>query len=66
MALNRCKRKLKLLIAVTDEMEDPVLKALAAVRPAAKNGGVPGIRAHVLPLADVIRIRTGERGMEAL
>ena len=59
-------RKLKLLIAVNEESVDPVLTALAAVRSKEQSGGTPRIRAHVLPLGDCIRIRTGERGVEAI
>lgn len=53
-------RKVKLLIAVEDNQADA---AAQAVRGAA--GDTPA-RVTLLPLEDVVRIRTGERGSEAV
>ena len=56
------QRKLKVMLAVGDEQVQPALEALQKGRgPDAPAGGV-----YVAPLEDVVRIRTGERGHEAL
>ena len=56
------QRKLKVMLAVGDEQVQPALEALQKGRGQdAPAGGV-----YVAPLEDVVRIRTGERGHEAL
>ncbi len=51
--------KVKLEIVVRDDMVD---RTVAAIEEAAKSGRIGDGKIFVLPLADAIRIRTGERG----
>ena len=55
--------KIKLEIVVTD---DVVAKAVAAIVSAAKTGKIGDGKIFVLPLEDVIRIRTDEHGDHAV
>jgi nitrogen regulatory protein PII len=55
--------KVKLELAVADEAKD---KAVAAIIGAAKTGKIGDGKVFVLPLEDVIRIRTDERGDAAV
>ena len=55
--------KLKIEIAVTDEMVAPVVKAISC---AAKTGKIGDGKIFILPLESVLRIRTSEEGDQAL
>ena len=55
--------KIKLEIAVTDDMVDKVVEAIVS---AANTGRIGDGKIFVLPMEEVIRIRTGERGPEAV
>jgi len=55
--------KVKLEIAVTDELLKP---AIAAIATAAKTGKIGDGKVFVLPLEDVLRIRTDEHGESAI
>ena len=55
--------KVKLEIAVADEL---VAKAIAAIIAAAKTGKIGDGKIFVLPLEDVVRIRTDEHGDSAV
>ncbi len=55
--------KVKIEIAVDDAT---VSKAVEAVMKAAKTGKIGDGKVFVMPLEEVIRIRTGERGDEAI
>ena len=55
--------KVKLEIAVAADMSDKVIEA---VRNAANTGKIGDGKIFVSPVEDVIRIRTGETGAEAL
>ena len=55
--------KVKLEIAVTDELLKP---AIAAISTAAKTGKIGDGKVFVLPLEDVLRIRTEEHGDAAI
>jgi nitrogen regulatory protein P-II 1 len=55
--------KVKLEIIVTD---DNVAKVVEAIESAAKTGRIGDGKIFVLPVEEVVRIRTGERGGEAL
>ncbi|HIG71822.1 MAG TPA: P-II family nitrogen regulator [Myxococcales bacterium] len=55
--------KIKLEIVVTDDMVD---KAVEAIVEAANTGRIGDGKIFVLPLGESIRIRTGERGEEAV
>ncbi|MGH0036119.1 MAG: P-II family nitrogen regulator [Myxococcota bacterium] len=55
--------KIKLEIAVADEDVD---KAIEAIRESANTGRIGDGKIFVLPMDEVIRIRTGETGAEAV
>ena len=55
--------KVKLEIIVKDDMVHQVIEAIAA---AAKTGRIGDGKIFVLPIDEVIRIRTGERGEDAI
>jgi len=55
--------KIKVEIAVSDEMAD---KAVQAIVEAANTGRIGDGKIFVLPMEEVIRIRTGERGPDAV
>src|SRR5438552_2238723 len=55
--------KVKLELAVTDEM---VAKAVAAISSGAKTGKIGDGKIFVMPLEEVVRIRTDERGEAAI
>jgi nitrogen regulatory protein P-II 1 len=55
--------KIKLEIAVKDEMVDKVIDAIVS---AANTGRIGDGKIFVLPMQEVIRIRTGERGSDAV
>jgi nitrogen regulatory protein P-II 1 len=55
--------KVKLQIIVKDEMVTPVVEAISK---AAKTGRIGDGKIFVLPVDDVVRIRTGERGPDAI
>ncbi len=55
--------KIKVEIAVSDEMAD---KAVAAIVQAANTGRIGDGKIFVLPVEEAIRIRTGERGPDAV
>ncbi len=55
--------KIKLEIVVDDNMVEKVIEAITN---AAKTGKVGDGKIFVIPVEDAVRIRTGERGSEAL
>jgi nitrogen regulatory protein P-II 1 len=55
--------KIKLEIAVADEMVDKVVNAIVE---AANTGRIGDGKIFVLPMEEVVRIRTGERGPDAV
>ena len=55
--------KLKLEVVVSDDMLD---KVVAAIVEAANTGRIGDGKIFVLPLEEAIRIRTGERGSDAV
>jgi nitrogen regulatory protein P-II 1 len=55
--------KIKVEIAVSDEMAD---KAVQAIVQAANTGRIGDGKIFVLPVEEAIRIRTGERGPDAV
>ena len=55
--------KVKLEVIVPDEKVAPVVEA---IEKAAKTGRIGDGKIFVLPVDEVVRIRTGERGNEAL
>ena len=55
--------KVRIQIVADDEMVQPIIEAIVA---AARTGEIGDGKIFVSPVADVIRIRTGERGPEAV
>jgi nitrogen regulatory protein P-II 1 len=55
--------KIKIEIAVTDEVAD---KAVQAIVEAANTGRIGDGKIFVIPVEETIRIRTGERGADAV
>ena len=55
--------KIKLEVAVTDELADKVVNAIVE---SAGTGRIGDGKIFILPVDEVIRIRTGERGAEAI
>jgi nitrogen regulatory protein PII len=55
--------KIKIEVAVSDELSEKVVKA---INDAARTGRIGDGKIFVFPLEDAIRIRTGERGADAL
>jgi nitrogen regulatory protein P-II 1 len=55
--------KIKIEIAVPDEMAEKVVQAVVA---AANTGRIGDGKIFVIPMEEVVRIRTGERGPDAL
>jgi nitrogen regulatory protein P-II 1 len=55
--------KIKVEIAVTDDMVDKVVEVIVS---AANTGRIGDGKIFVLPMEEVVRIRTGERGAEAV
>jgi nitrogen regulatory protein P-II 1 len=59
-------RKVKLEIAVNDDFVEPTINAIIKAGKTGEDGRIGDGKIFVLPLDDVIRIRTGERGSEAI
>lgn len=59
-------RKIELQIAVNDEMVEPTIEAIIQAGRTPPNGKIGDGKIFVLPLDDCIRIRTGERGPDAI
>ncbi|MGV8057473.1 MAG: P-II family nitrogen regulator [Smithellaceae bacterium] len=59
-------RKVKLEIAVDDKFVEPTIKAIAQAARSGADGNIGDGKIFMLPLEDVMRISTGERGPEAI
>jgi len=59
-------RKVKLEIAVNDKFVEPTIEAILKGGRTGQEGKIGDGKIFVLPMDDVIRIRTGERGSEAI
>ncbi|MDX1963505.1 MAG: P-II family nitrogen regulator [Pirellulales bacterium] len=59
-------RKVQLMIAVNDDFVEPTIEAIIKGGRTGKQGEIGDGKIFVLPLEDCIRIRTGERGGEAI
>ncbi|MGB7569679.1 MAG: P-II family nitrogen regulator [Chitinivibrionales bacterium] len=59
-------RKVKLEIAVDDKYVEPTIEAIVNAARTGEEGKIGDGKIFVLPLDDAIRIRTRERGAEAL
>jgi nitrogen regulatory protein P-II 2 len=59
-------RKVELQIAVNENFVEPTIKAIAQAAKSGPDGQVGDGKIFVLPLEECVRIRTGERGPEAI
>ena len=59
-------RKVQLMIAVNDDFLEPTVEAITAAGRTGSEGAIGDGKIFVLPMEDCIRIRTGERGGEAI
>ena len=59
-------RKVQLQIAVNDEFIQPTVDAIVKAGRTGEKGEIGDGKIFVLPMDDCIRIRTGERGHEAI
>jgi nitrogen regulatory protein P-II 1 len=59
-------RKVQLQIAVNEEFVEPTISAIIKGGRSGSSGEIGDGKIFVLPLDDCIRIRTGERGSEAI
>lgn len=59
-------RKVQLQIAVNEEFVEPTIRAIIKAGRSGEKGDIGDGKIFVLPLDDCIRIRTGERGGEAI
>lgn len=59
-------RKVKLEIAVNEEFIEPTVNAIVKAGKTGEDGRIGDGKIFVLPLEEVVRIRTGERGGEAI
>ena len=59
-------RKTKLEIAVNDQFLEPTIEAITKAARTGEEGKIGDGKIFVLPLEDVLRIRTRERGSEAI
>ena len=59
-------RKVQLQIAVNDEFVEPTVQAIIKGGRSGEKGSIGDGKIFVLPMDDCIRIRTGERGSEAI
>ena len=59
-------RKVQLQIAVNDEFVEPTIQAIIKGGRSSEQGEIGDGKIFVLPLDDCVRIRTGERGTEAI
>ncbi len=59
-------RKVQLQIAVNDEFVEPTVSAIIQGGRSGEKGEIGDGKIFVLPLEDCVRIRTGERGEDAI
>jgi nitrogen regulatory protein P-II 1 len=59
-------RKVQLMIAVNEEFLEPTIDAIITGGRSGAEGEIGDGKIFILPLEDCIRIRTGERGGEAI
>lgn len=59
-------RKVQLQIAVNEEFVEPTIEAVLSAAKTGEKGQIGDGKVFVLPMEDCVRIRTGERGPEAI
>jgi nitrogen regulatory protein P-II 1 len=60
------RRKIELQIAVNDDFVEPAVNAILESGRSGPDGKIGDGKIFILPMEDCIRIRTGERGPEAI
>ena len=60
------RRKVQLQIAVNDEFVEPTIDAIVAGAMSGSEGTIGDGKLFVVPLDDCVRVRTGERGPDAI
>ena len=60
------RRKIQLQIAVNEEFVEPTVQAIIQGGRSGEQGEIGDGKIFVLPMDDCVRIRTGERGSEAI
>ena len=60
------RRKVQLQIAVNDDFVEPTIEAISKGGRTGPNGEIGDGKIFVLPLEECVRIRTGERGRDAI
>ena len=60
------RRKVQLQIAVNDDFVEPTVQAILAGAKSGNEGTIGDGKIFVVPLDDCIRVRTGERGPDAI
>ena len=60
------RRKVQLQIAVNEEFVEPTIDAIIAGGRSGEQGEIGDGKIFVLPMDDCVRIRTGERGEQAI
>ena len=60
------RRKVQLQIAVNEQFVEPTIEAIVNGGRSGENGEIGDGKIFVLPLDDCVRIRTGERGPDAI
>ncbi len=60
------RRKVQLQIAVNEQFVEPTIAAIVSGARSGENGEIGDGKIFVLPLDDCVRIRTGERGSDAI
>lgn len=59
-------RKVQLQIAVNDDFVEPTISAVLSAAKTGDKGQIGDGKIFILPMDDCVRIRTGERGPEAI
>ncbi len=59
-------RKIQLQIAVNEDFVEPTVNAIVEASRTGPEGRIGDGKIFILPLSDCIRVRTGERGPEAI
>lgn len=60
------RRKVQLQIAVNEEFVEPTIEAIVTGAKSGTDGTIGDGKVFVVPLEDCVRVRTGERGPDAI
>ena len=60
------RRKVQLQIAVNEEFVEPTVEAIIKGGRTGENGAIGDGKIFIIPMDDCVRIRTGERGSDAI